>query len=112
VRSKAFHRLAEKIKKTYPRLPICILGDSFYACEPVFKCCEDYHWKYLFRFKEGRIKSIAAEFNTIKAIEHGKEQDLFWVDEIDYKERMVNLLEAKIQSDDGQSKQFLSFLLQ
>ena len=29
---KAFKRLAAKIKKDYPRLPICILGDSLYEC--------------------------------------------------------------------------------
>jgi len=104
---KAFYRLAKKLKEIYPRLPICVLGDSLYACEPVFKCCTEYHWKYLFRFKEGRIKSIAEEFNTIKGIEQGKEQELFWVNEISYKNRMVNLIEAKIQTDDGQSKQFL-----
>lgn len=39
---KAFHRLTEKLKKTYPRLPICVLGDSLYACESVFKCCDEY----------------------------------------------------------------------
>ena len=33
---KAFHRLAKKLKDTYKRLPICILGDSLYACESVF----------------------------------------------------------------------------
>lgn len=66
---KAFYRLAKKIKKNYKRLPICILRDSLYACEPVFEHCDDYQWKYLFRFKEGRIKSIANEFEKIKGIE-------------------------------------------
>lgn len=103
----AFYRLAEKLKKTYPRLPICILGDSLYACEPVFKSCNENHWKYLFRFKEGRIRSIAAEFNTIKDIEQAKEQDIFWVNGIFYKERMINLLEAKFQTNEEQSKQYL-----
>src|SRR5699024_6805844 len=32
---KAFYRLAEQIKQTYKRLPICLLGDSLYACEGV-----------------------------------------------------------------------------
>jgi hypothetical protein len=104
---KAFHRLAEKIKKTYPRLPICILGDSLYACEPVFNRCDEYNWKYIFRFKEGRIKSVAEEFNAIKAIEKGKEDNLLWVNDIIYNKRTVNLIEAKIHTEDGKSKQFL-----
>jgi len=33
---KAFSRLSERLKKEYPRLPICILGDSLYACNRVF----------------------------------------------------------------------------
>lgn len=103
----AFYRLAEKLKKTYPRLPICILGDSLYACEPVFKCCNKNHWNYLIRFKEGRIKSIAAEFNTIKAIEQKKEEKTIWVNDISYKNRLLNMIEAKIQINDKQSKQFL-----
>lgn len=36
---KAFSRLAERLKKDYPKLPICILGDSLYACRRVFNTC-------------------------------------------------------------------------
>jgi len=27
----------------FPRLQICILGDSLYVCEPVFEICKDYN---------------------------------------------------------------------
>ena len=105
--TKAFHRLAEKIKKIYPRLPICILGDSLYACEPVFSRCDKYNWKYIFRFKEGRIKSIAEEFNALKEIEKGKEeQNIFWTNDITYNNRTVNMIEAKIDMEDGGSKYY------
>lgn len=104
---KAFYRLAEKIKQTYKRLPICILGDSLYACEPVFNRCDEYKWRYILRFKEGRIKSIAGEFNTIKEIEQGKEKDLFWANEIAYNNRTVNIIESRIDMEDGKSKQYL-----
>ncbi len=33
--AKAFRRLAERLKKEYPRLPVCVLADSLYASEPV-----------------------------------------------------------------------------
>ena len=104
---KAFHRLAEKIKKTYNRLPICILGDSLYTCQAVFSRCDDNNWKYIFRFKEGRIKSVAEEFNAIKAIEEGKEDNILWVNDIVYNKRTVNLIESKIDTEDGKNKQFL-----
>jgi hypothetical protein len=104
---KAFYRLAEKIKKTYKRLPICILGDSLYACGPVFQRCEDYKWKYMFRFKEGRIKTLASEFQAIKEIEKRNELDLFWANDISYNQRTVNLLESKVDTEDGKRKQYL-----
>lgn len=32
-------RLLKRIKKDYPRLPICIQGDALYATEPVMRLC-------------------------------------------------------------------------
>lgn len=37
---KTFKRLAKRLKKNYKRLPICILGDSLYAVDPIFKLCK------------------------------------------------------------------------
>ena len=62
---KAFKRLAEKIKASYPGLPICILGDSLYACALVFQICEQNKWPYLIRFKDGSIPTLAQEYQSI-----------------------------------------------
>lgn len=105
---KAFKRLAKKLKKKYPRLPICILGDSLYACEPVFEICDSNKWKYLIRFKEGRIKSIASEFNTIKDIERKAGEKCTWTNGIAYNKRTVNLIEAEIEVD--QEKKVYTFI--
>lgn len=105
---KAFTRLAKKIKQTFKRLPICILGDSLYACESVFSLCNEYKWKYLCRFKEGRIKSVASEFKALKEIEHSKKQeDLFWMNDISYNERTVNLMETKLETKKGTIQEFV-----
>lgn len=71
---KAFYRLAEQIKQKYPRLPICILGDSLYACDPVFELCKSYGWKYQLRFKDGRIPTLGKEVAAINAM-GGLEED-------------------------------------
>nr|WP_239027734.1 transposase family protein [Sporosarcina limicola] len=93
----AFHRLAEKIKKTYNRLPICLLADSLYACEPVFKRCDQYKWNYMIRFKEGSIPSIAREFEALKKIEkENQSETICWVNEIAYKDRKLNVLEYRL----------------
>lgn len=105
---KAFKRLAKKLKETFKRLPICILGDSLYACETVFQVCEDNKWKYLFRFKEGRIKTIASEFAAIKDLEENSKTDgRFWVNEISYNERTMNVMEATFEMKDKNSRTYV-----
>lgn len=105
---KAFYRLVKKIKHTYPRLPICVLGDSIYAAEPVFKLCDEYKWKYLIRFKEGRIKSIADEYTKIKTIE-GKceDEEVVWINEIPYNNRKVNAFEGTVENKKGEKRKYL-----
>ena len=54
----AAKRLLAKIKKDYPRLPICIQGDALYAAEPLMKLCKKKcHWEYLFTQKSTRQKN-------------------------------------------------------
>lgn len=102
----AFKRLAANLKRKYPRLPICILGDSLYACESVFEICSSNNWKYLFRFKEGRIKSVAKEFNTIKELEKTGNEQCTFINGIVYNQRTVNLIEAEIEEDTDNKKTY------
>ena len=64
---KAFVRLAVKIKKYFPRLPICILGDGLYPNNTVFDTCEKYSWKFIITLKDGNLKSFQQEVNLLKA---------------------------------------------
>jgi hypothetical protein len=96
--TKAFQRLATKLKKAFPRLPICIMGDSLYASETVFQICDDNQWKYLIRFKDGSIPTVAAEFYLLKEREVQNHKDgARWVNGISYKKRMVNVMEFLFQ---------------
>ncbi|QDI90260.1 transposase family protein [Salicibibacter halophilus] len=103
---KAFYRLAEKLKETFKRLPICILGDSLYACEGVFQLCEQYRWKYILRFKEGRIQSLGDEFQAQKKLEKSTMKNVFWANDLAYQARTVNMLEGMVEEQEKQ-KQFL-----
>lgn len=51
---RAFRRLAHRLKKAFPRLPVCIVGDALYACAPVMRICRGNGWKFILTFKEGR----------------------------------------------------------
>jgi hypothetical protein len=93
---KAFKRLAARMKEKYPRLPVCLLGDNLYAVEPVFQTCKKYNWKYIFRFKEGRTKSLWADYESLKEIEKNEIKEYTWINEISYKESIVNIVEASI----------------
>ena len=56
--TKAFKRLAERIKKRFPRLPILLLVDSLYASKLVVDLCREYKWEFLIRYKKGSIPSM------------------------------------------------------
>lgn len=66
----AAKRLMKKLKYRFRKLNICIIGDSLYYCNPIYELCAKYNWKFIFRFKEGRSKTLLAEIRTIKGIEN------------------------------------------
>ena len=63
--SKAFVRLAEKIKKRFPRLPVIITADGLYVTQRVLQICKDYGWDYIIRYKEGCASSIEQEYRAL-----------------------------------------------
>lgn len=63
--SKAFVRLAAKIKEKFPRLPIIIAADGLYVTQNVLQICRDYNWDYIIRYKEGSEPSIAKEYQAL-----------------------------------------------
>lgn len=64
---KAFVRLATKIKKHYPRLPICILADGLYPNNTVFDICRRYGWKFIITLKDGCLKTFQTEVDLLKS---------------------------------------------
>lgn len=88
--TKAFRRLAGKIKGAFPRLPIILLADSLYASEPVMEACRDNGWDFIIRYKTGKIPSIAEEYEKIP--EKGTERHAEFVNDIDYNGKPVNML--------------------
>lgn len=93
--SKAFVRLSKKMKKAFPRLPICIVADGLYVSSRVMGICRKYKWDYLIRYKEGCASTIEREFVGMpeKEVEDGVE----YVNGIVYKfnEPSINVLRYK-----------------
>ena len=63
--SKAFVRLAARIKEKFPRLPIMIAADGLYVTQNVLQICKEYGWDYIIRYKEGSASSIAKEYRSL-----------------------------------------------
>lgn len=75
----AFYRLLEKLRDKFPALPICICGDSLYACDRFFKECRDAGCSYLLRFKEGRIPAVYGEYRKLKDLERNYQEEKYLV---------------------------------
>lgn len=66
---KAFKRLADKIKKNFPRLPVCLLLDGLYPNGPVFDICENKGWKYIAVLKDGSLKLLQEQIRDTEEAE-------------------------------------------
>lgn len=105
--TKAFKRLAEKLKKAFPRLPIILLADSLYASEPVMNICRENKWDFIIRYKTGSIPSITEEYERIPEKEVSGHAE--YVKGIDYNGNTVNMLrywEEKVIKKETVRKEF------
>ena len=120
----AFKRLAVSLKTMFPRLPICLLGDSLYACQPVFEICKQNKWEFLIRYKDGSIPTLAKDYNSILDMGEGEEkvvsvEQIFkrkptvvekhkmkWVNDLDYNGYKVAVMELEIEKDGEKWKEF------
>jgi hypothetical protein len=110
---KSFARLSQRLKKEFPKLPICLVADALYGCQAVVAACQLYDWKYVLTLKEGRQPTTWDE--TIRLLplhpanrlrcrlgQDGQErlQDFRWVENVMLGEHQTNvLLQGEITSE-------------
>ncbi|GAB1477192.1 hypothetical protein MASR2M70_20300 [Bacillota bacterium] len=102
----AFKRLAPKLKHKYPRLPICLLADSLYV--PVNR-----YSKYAGTINGGSIpiqgrqyKEYRKEFRIVTALQGREGANCTWVNDMDYNQKLVNLIEAEAETGDKGKEAF------
>ena len=66
---KAFYRLAERLKKRFPRLPILLTMDGLFAVGPSFDLCERYNWKFMIVLKDLDLPSVNEEFRALSNLQ-------------------------------------------
>jgi hypothetical protein len=112
---KAFVRLAERLKRDFPQLRLCLLLDGLYASRPVFDRCALNDWRYIVTFKEGSAPAVFDEYERLKASgakEHRATrrevpQQYWWVNGIDFGGTPVNVLECREPTSQGRSVRFV-----
>jgi len=113
---KAFARLADKLKKSFPQLSICLTLDGLYAAGPVFKRCEDYGWKFVVVFKRGSMSATYDEFEALKKLQahhpatlrsNGILQRFAWAHAIQYQGMTLHGIECLEQYPLGTNKKFV-----
>ncbi|MBF0405912.1 MAG: transposase family protein [Candidatus Riflebacteria bacterium] len=94
---KAFYRLAEELKKIFPRTKLLLTFDGLYPNGPVFSICKRNGWKYMIVLKNGCLPSVHEEFTsltplnqenkiTCKSKRNEARQEINWVNDVLYKD--------------------------
>jgi hypothetical protein len=73
---KAFYRLAERLKKQFPRLPILLTMDGLFAGGPTFDLCKKYGWKFMIVLKDNDLSSVNEEFAALLKLQ--RENRFYW----------------------------------
>jgi hypothetical protein len=93
---RAFYRLAKRLKKRFPRLPLCMSLDGLYAGGPTFEICNRFDWKFIIVLKDDSLPYVNQEFGSLSEMQPentltwltGKRseirQKLLWVNNIHY----------------------------
>lgn len=93
---KAMETLAPLLKRAYPQLKVCWLGDALWACGRGFQIAQDHGWSLVFTFKEGRLPALWREFQALLKLvpqqvvtvdlPDGTRQVYRWVNDLDYQD--------------------------
>ena len=74
---RAFERLAVKIKKYFPRLPICILADGLYPNKTFMKVCSDNDWAFIVVLQDDNLKRLQEDIKDVEnKNRHSVEQNI------------------------------------
>lgn len=117
---KAFVRLANKLKRFYPRLPICIAADGLYPNQTAFNICEHNGWKYILTLKDGNLKSLWEEIRFFERVgDHGVKDipertpqyritnKYRFYGSLEYKKHDLKVVELKVEKIDLQTGEIL-----
>jgi hypothetical protein len=120
---KAFLRLAPRLKKDFPQLPLCLCLDGLYAKGPVFQTCQDNHWEFFITFQEGSLPAVWKDYQALLELcpqnhkthttPEGLRQTFAWVENLEYvddQKRPHRFGAFQCQEHKGDRRQFFAWL--
>jgi len=90
---RAFHRLAQRLKKAFSHLPILLLLDGLYANGPVMERCRQNNWDFMIVLQDKSLPSVWEEIEGLKKFQStnrltqrwgDRRQHFQWVNDIEY----------------------------
>ncbi len=90
---RAFHRIADRLKRCFSHLGILLLLDGLYANGPIFEVCRRNNWDFMIVLKDDSLPSVWEEAEGLKRFQPnnihprkwgGREQHFWWVNDIEY----------------------------
>jgi len=111
---KAFKRLASKIKKLFPRLPICLVADGLYPNKTFFGICQDYNWRFIVTFKDGNLPSVWEEVEMEMLInrtyrrvyDKNESQTFVWLVNLEYQKFKLHWVQCHAE-EKGKTTRFV-----
>ncbi len=106
---KAFKRLAERLKKAFPRLSIIVLLDGLYPNGPMVELCRKNNWDFMMVLQDKSLRSVWEEFEGLQKIETNNFYNMNWGDR---KQRFewINNIEY-CYGPNGKKKQILHMVI-
>ena len=76
--TRAFYRIAKRLKQTFPKLPILLLLDGLYANGPVMDVCRKNGWQFMIVLRDGSLPATWEEYKGLRTLETGNRKRLYW----------------------------------
>jgi hypothetical protein len=89
----AFERLANRLKKYFPRLKMIFFMDAMYATQTVMGLLHNHHWEYIIRLPKNKLTDLAKQLNKNKSTSvevpaqeayRKRQQEFHWENDISY----------------------------
>lgn len=73
---KAFYRLAERLKKRFPKAHFCLLLDGLFAGGPTLEICKKKEWADVIGLTDNDLPTVNQEFEALLALPPQNQRDI------------------------------------